>query len=372
LAALDHQEPDRVPFDLGATAVTGMHRRAYVALRAHLGLPATSPRVIDIVQQTVHIDADVADLLGVDARGVAGWYSPADTQETSEDLRFIDNFGIGWRMPKVGGLYFDLYHHPLQGDVDVQLLASYPWPRPPQHGELISMLDEARAVADEEGRAVIAESACGGIMETAAFLRGYEDFYSDVALNPRLAGLLLDRVLEFKLAYWDAALDLLGDAVDIIKESDDFGTQDSLLISPEAYRKLLKPRQKELFSAIRRKTGARIFLHSCGSIRSLIPDFIDVGVQILNPVQVSAAGMDTRQLKADFGREIVFWGGGIDTQRVLNLGSISEVRDEVRRRLDDLMPGGGFVFAAVHNVQADVPPENVMAMWDAVREFGVY
>jgi uroporphyrinogen decarboxylase len=179
-------------------------------------------------------------------------------------------------------------------------------------------------------------------------------------------------VLEQKLTYWERALDLFGDLIDVAKEVDDLGGQNDALISPATYRRLLKPRHRELFQFIHSRSHARVFLHSCGSIRRLIPDLIDAGVDILNPVQVSAANMDTRELKADFGSELTFWGGGVDTQRVLCQGSTSAVRNEVRRRLDDLMPGGGFVFATVHNVQADVPPENYMAMWETLREHGEY
>jgi uroporphyrinogen decarboxylase len=318
------------------------------------------------------VDDDLADVLGVDARGVAPPAPPPLITETVEDLRYRDEYGIGWRMPRDGGLYFDMYEHPLRGDIGEDDLRRFSWPGVPAREELAPMVEEARGIAEGQGRAVVVGSVSWGMMETIAGLRGYEDFYSDVALDPALVGSILDRVLERKAAYWERVLDLLGDTVDVVKEADDFAGQRGLLISPDAYRRLFKPRQRELFDLIHSRSSARIFFHSCGAVRAIIPDLIEVGVDALNPVQVSAAGMDSRELKAEFGRELVFWGGGVDTQRVLGSGSEADVRDEVRRRLDDLMPGGGFVFSAVHNIQADVPPANIVAMLEALREYGVY
>jgi uroporphyrinogen decarboxylase len=199
-------------------------------------------------------------------------------------------------------------------------------------------------------------------------MRGYEDGYIDMVAKPNLAARIMDRILELKLGYWERVFAELGDVVDVAGESEDLGSQTGLLFSPAVYRALVKPRQAELFSFIHSRSRARVSLHSCGAIRQLIPELIEVGVDILNPVQVSAAGMDTAELKREFGRELTFWGGGVDTQVVLAAGSPAQVRDEVRRRIDDLREGGGFVFAAVHNIQPDVPAENVVAMWDALRE----
>ena len=372
VCALRHREPDRVPFDLAATANSTIHRAAYTALRTHLGLPLVVPRMRGVVAQTAVIDADLADLLSVDARGVQAYFNPPVIDETESDFRFTDDYGVGWRMPHESALYYDLYLSPLRGDIDDHAIGTFPWPSPPSRDRLESMLLEIRQIQQVERRAAVAESCCSGLIETASLLRGYEDLYADIALNPQLVASILDRVLDQKLAYWEAALDVFGEDVDVVKEADDFAGQNGLLFSPEAWRRLLKPRLRDLFNLIRSKTNAAIFMHSCGSIRAVIPDLIDIGVQILNPVQVSAAGMDTRELKREFGQDIVFWGGGIDTQAVLAQGSREDVRSEVMRRLSDLMPGGGFVFSAVHNIQADVPPENVVAMWETVRELGIY
>jgi uroporphyrinogen decarboxylase len=165
------------------------------------------------------------------------------------------------------------------------------------------------------------------------------------------------------MGVFEKTIDVVGEFVQIVEITDDLGMQQSPMISPDLYRRLIKPRQRRMCEFIKSKTDAYIYLHSCGSIAEFIPDFIDIGVDILNPIQVSAQGMDTGKLKRMFGKDLVFWGGGCDTQRVLPFGSPEDVREEVKRRLDDLAPGGGFVFCQVHNIQANIQPQNIMAMY---------
>jgi uroporphyrinogen decarboxylase len=210
-----------------------------------------------------------------------------------------------------------------------------------------------------------------------AWTRGFEQFYVDLAINHKFIAYMLDRLVEFKGAFWQRALAEMGDLVDVVLEYDDLGIQQTLMFSPETYRKVVKPRHKKLFSfarfsAIKQQAPIKLFFHSCGAVRPLIGDLIEAGIDILNPVQISAAGMDPQELKQEFGRDVVFWGGGVDTQRVLGTATPEEVKEDVRRNIEALAPGGGFVFAAVHDVQADVPPENIMAMWEAWRAYGAY
>ena len=183
----------------------------------------------------------------------------------------------------------------------------------------------------------------------------------------------MDKVTALKIEYWERSLAQAGDHIDVVFEGDDVAGQDRLLISPKAYRDIVKPRHKETFQAIKKAAPhVKIFFHSCGAIQPLIPDLIEIGVDILNPVQISASGMDPFELKKEFGSELVFWGGGVDTQNVFSTGTPQEVRDDVRRNIDALAPGGGFVFNTVHNTQADVPPENFMTMWETLQEYGAY
>jgi len=185
---------------------------------------------------------------------------------------------------------------------------------------------------------------------------------------------LLGMIHEVQMGYWEKTLEIVGDNIDIVMHSDDLGMQNSPMMSPDMYRRFVKPLHQELIHMLKKKAKGEVkfLLHSCGSVRALIPDFIDVGVDILNPIQVSAAGMDTAELKKEFGKDMCFCGGGVDTQEILPRGTPEQVRDEVKRRLDDLAPGGGYIFAAVHNIQADVPPENLQAMYEAFQEHGRY
>ncbi len=372
--ALDHREPDRVPFDIGSTAVTGIHERPYRGMRRLLGLPESSAPVDPLYFFVVPED-DVKDLMGIDAASVATGLAlgfELVPERRGEFLWIRDEFGIGFAMLADGGTEYDPLGFPLGGDITLADVARHPWPDPLDAGRFVGFRQACERVAREEGRAVVCELYGGGMMEIATWMRGYEDFYLDLAAEPQIVEAIMDRVLEFKLAHWTHVLELAGDLIDVVVEADDLGGEFGTLISPAAYRAHVKPRHRILFDLIHRKSRAKILMHSCGSIRPLIPDLIDAGIDILNPVQVSAAGMDSAELKHVFGRELAFWGGGVDTQQVLPWGTPQQVRDEVRRRLDDLMPGGGFVFAAVHEIQTDVPPENLVAMWETVRESGIY
>jgi uroporphyrinogen decarboxylase len=368
-AAFDHREADRIPFDLGGTRMTGIHVAAYPALRAALGLPRRQARVADLTQQLADVDSDLLDALGADVRGISPGSASTYRREIVEDggqRSFIDEWGVLRRMPLDGGLYFDPAGPPLVGDIDDAAVEAFTWPDGADPGRFVGLVDAARA-AHAEGRAVVLGSVCGGLTEGLFKLRGFEDGYMDLAAEPARARRIMERILEVKLAYWDRALPLLDGLVDVVAEADDLGGQDRPLFSPRMYRELVLPLHRQLFAFLHARTDARVFFHSCGSVRQLIPDLIDIGVDALNPVQVSAAGMETGELKREFGANLVFWGGGVDTQRVLGSGSPEEVAADVRRHVEDLSSDGGFVFAAVHNIQANVPAANILAMHRTLR-----
>ena len=389
LAALNHQEPDRVPFDLGSTQVTGIHTVAYRALRDRLGLPPVPPTLCDDVQGLALPDDDLLDRLGVDVRGLFPLNShndqvaerirrepkgdPTGTQGGGEEVEaFVDEWGITQHRPYPDGLYFTAVRHPLEGEISVDDVARYPWPDTGDPRRIAGLHDLA-ATYQGDGRAVMIKGVLAGIFEMAQRMRGMAPLMMDMASDEALAGALLDKMVELKLKFWEMALPQLRDVVDVISEADDYGTQVSQLISPRMFRRLMKPRLAILFDRIHELApDAKLFFHSCGNVRPLLPDFIELGVDILNPVHVRATGMDPVELKRDFGRDIVFWGGGVDTQDVLPHGTPAEVRDDVRRNIEALAPGGGFVFNTVHNIQADVPPENIVAMVEALHEYGAY
>jgi uroporphyrinogen decarboxylase len=378
-AALEHREPDRLPFDLGGSVLTGINRHAYANLRRYLGLPIGDGRLVDAMQQLARPEKDLLERLGVDVACVdpdppAGRSLARAPVLEGEYWRMVDEWGISWKMPAAGGHYFDMTDQPLKGAETAADLKAFPWPDPRQAARFATMKARADAAVKGEGKAYILGRQYAGIWETALWMCGFEKFFADMLVNEDFAHALMRKVTELKMAYWEKALETVGDNVLIVSEADDLATQTSLLCSPELYERMVHPYHKELFSFIKKKAKSpvHIFYHTCGAVRPLIPLLIEEGVDILNPVQVNASGMGTRELKRDFGKDVTFWGGGVDTQAVLPFGTPAEVRDEVRRRIDDLAPGGGFVFAAVHNVQGDVPPENFMAMWEALRDFGSY
>jgi len=363
---------------MGGTVLTGINVKAYTALRDYLGLPHIEPTIVDVVQQLAQVNDDVLDRLGVDVKNVAPRSSDSykiKIKETEDGnyTYFYDEYGIGWRMSRAGGLYYDMFDHPLRGDIDESNVDCYVLPDPKDPARFAGLREAAERVIKEEQRALVVGNLSAGIFEMYLWTRGFTDGYADFIGRPALSQKIMHRFMDMQLAYWEKMFDVLGNMIDVVQLADDFARQNNMFISPSSYRRYLKPLHKELFDFIRSRSSAKIFLHSCGSIRKVIPDLIEIGLDIINPAQVSAACMDSAELKREFGKDLTFWGGGIDTQRVFDENHTpEEVREDVKRRITDLMPGGGFVYAAVHNIQGNVPPENIMAMWETLQEYGAY
>jgi uroporphyrinogen decarboxylase len=370
LTALDHREPDRIPLDLGSTQATGIHEAAYRRLRKHLGLPPVTPVIVDTVQGLAEPDEDIIDRFGVDVRGLYPLNShnwKVDAVDAGDNWEYLDEWGITHRKPKAGGLYYSIVKSPLAGEIVADAVRKYPWPATGDPRRVEGLRERALEFR-ARGRAVMIKGVLTGAFEMGQRLRGPENLLMDLATDEEPSRVLLDKLIELKLSFWETALTRLGDVVDVIAEFDDYGTQESQLISPRMFRELFKPRLAALFRRIRELApAAKLFFHSCGNVRPLIPDFIELGVDILNPVHTRAAGMEPAALKRDFGKDLIFWGGGVDTQGILPLGTPQQVKDDVRRNIDALAPGGGYVFSTVHNIQADVPPENIVAMYEALR-----
>ncbi|HSV32477.1 MAG TPA: uroporphyrinogen decarboxylase family protein [Atribacteraceae bacterium] len=363
--SLNHREPDRIPLDLGGI-VSGITRLSHRSLLKYLGFQEEDEILVDRVQQLVKPDSRILEVLGIDTRYA---YLPIPASVWKADREgglWVDAWGVQRRFT---GLYFDMLGHPLEHVVETSDLPGLTWPdaRKPEHYEELAAQVEA---LQESGYGIIV-NLIGSCFEFAWYLRGFEKFLSDLVLNPGLACSILDIMLDFQTAQFAELLNRVGDQIDVVLVGDDLATQNGPFISPDIYRRLIKPRQKKLFDTIRGKTRAKLFYHSCGAVSPFIPDLIDIGVDILNPVQVAARGMDAAYLKREFGSYLCFWGG-IDTQSVLPFGTPDDVRDEVRRRIDQLAPGGGYVLGAVHNIQADVPPENVVAMFEEALRYGGY
>jgi uroporphyrinogen decarboxylase len=375
IRSLNHQEPDRVPIDLGGTIISSITRTAYTDLKNHLGMPVEEIKMLDYVQQLPYVDEDLLDRFGVDFRLVQLPAATAPGLEifTEGDyFAFIDRWGSKLHMPREGGLYFDWVDFPIK-EFTLEALERYDWPRPDPPEHIQRLGEQARYLYENTDYALVGSAVIGGgIFEQPARTIGLENFLMALVSEPAFADRLMERITEIYIESCQNYLDEVGDYIQVFTYWDDVNTQDGWMIRPDLYRKMIKPKQRRLVEAIREKTDAKLFFHGCGATFDLIPDLIEVGFDILNPVQVSARGMDTKRLKREYGQDIVFWGGGVDTQQILPFGKPEEVVDEVKRRIDDLAPGGGFVFAAIHNIQAFVPPENILAAFDTALSYGVY
>jgi uroporphyrinogen decarboxylase len=248
---------------------------------------------------------------------------------------------------------------------------AYPFPKGDDPSRFVGLRERAAEIRKETPYAVVS-GISGVVYETCWYLRGLERWFMDLMEQPELCEVLLDRMANFWLDWFRLFLDEVGDLVDVIMVGDDLAGQNGPLFRPEIYRTIVKPRQKRLVQYIRSRTNAKIWYHTCGSCIPYIPDLLDNGIDVLNPMQVSAKDMDPAMLKSRFGQQMAFWGGGIDAQHILPLASPETVREHVRRNLEAWKPHGGYVFNNVHNIQAGVPPENIVALYDAAYEFGFY
>lgn len=370
--ALHHQQPDRVPMDLGATRNSGIVMPAYERLVKCLGLDGeTRPlgrtgtsRVLGVASP----DEQVLARLGIDVRGV--FLGAPDNWRDIElpDNAYQDEWGVVWRRPP-SSLYYDPIRFPLAGALTPHEVARYPWPDVANDPGFTRGLRERALWLREHtdyGIVLHLQDIC---VHYSQWLRGYENWYMDFYLNPDVLCTIMDAVLERRMAVAAQAVEAVGDLVDVVSCSDDVADQRGPIVSPATYRQFIKPRHRQFFDLIHAKTDAKVLFHTDGAILELLPDFIEIGIDFVNPVDVNAAGMDTAHLKREFGNQIGFWGG-IDNKRALPAGTQADVRAEVARRIRDLAPGGGYVLAAVHNIQVDVPPENVVAMFDTARELG--
>lgn len=368
LAAVNHQEPDRVPLDIGGGSSTSIVVEGYERLKQHWGLKAP-PRILNEIFRVARLDEEAMARLGSDCRPITGKPLANWSPPPSEPGTFIDIWGVKWRQAFYGDgcRYWELARNPL-AEAIIEDLDRYPWPDACDPGYTAGLAEEARAICENTDYAIMADGGFKSFWEQGYFLRGFERLLMDLVENPEFITALMEKLLEINMAFTGRFLEAAGRYIHVFRTADDLATQRGLLVSLTLYRRLLKPVYKRYFDFVRSMTGAKIFYHTCGNVTGLIDDLSDIGIDIINPVQVSALG-DTAALKARFGNKVVFWGG-IDTQHVLPYGTVADVEAEVRKRISDLGPGGGFVVAPVHNIQPDVPPENILAMAEATRKFG--
>ncbi len=374
LTTLNHKEPDYIPYDLAGSTWTGITWGSYKNLVKYLGLPEEKPVWADTVQQIVFPSQAVLDRLEVDTRGLTpltshNWDVFEKCVDKGDHYEYFDEWQFRWNFLK-DGFWFGLVESPMEGIMEPtqQDVIDFKWPYAADKRRIEGLREKALRFRDE-GKLVIVKGLCAGIFEMHQRVRGMTNALMEPILYPEFSDLIIGKIADLKIEFWEMCLDALGDVVDVVAEGDDYGTQDSQLISPDQFREYYKPHIARVMAAIKRKApNAKTMFHSCGNVRPIIPDFIECGIDILNPVHVTAKGMEPVQLKKDFGNDIVFWGAGVETQTILPLGTPQQVADDVKRNIDILAPGGGYVFTTVHNIQAEVSPENLMAMWNTYKE----
>jgi uroporphyrinogen decarboxylase len=368
LCALNHEEPDRVPLFIGTSGATTVLGPGYGKLKDHLGIRGGPERWFSKALQYRWLDEEVLVRLGADARAIVP--GPAESvfaKEVSGD-HIIDIWGTPWRKAP-DSIYFEIADFPLR-TATLDDLEKYRWPKLTSPSRFAGLVEQAQAIQQAGYATVLVAGIC--VFEQACIMRGIDTVLMDMAADEDFFTALMTKLKSLAVEYADALLRDVGPYVDVFVTGDDLGMTAGPMMSPAAYRRLIKPHHADLLGAIKQRIAGKVFFHSCGNIYRLLGDLADAGVDLINPVQVSAGEMgDTARLKREFGDRLSFCGG-IDTRHLMPHGTPDEVRREVRRRINDLAPGGGYVAAAVHCLQPDVPPENIVAMCDEVKAAGRY
>ena len=405
LAAIEHRQPDAVPVDLGATPSSGISAMAYGRLKQHLGMDQGQTRIYDVVQQLAQPEEIVLNHFGIDAVDISRgfndrdedwygitladghaaqyptWFRPERQADGSFIARNRDGLDIA-HMP-AGGMFFDQSAFPwLDGypsNIEAALPAAMrhvlwaefvhsPWDHASEPDFWAQLRRRALALRESSDRALMVVCGCN-LFEWGTFLRRMDTFMIDLFTEPDRVRAFLEAIMVQHLGTLAKVCEAVGDVCDILRFGDDLGMDSGPFMPPRLYRELFKPHHTRLCDYVHRHSGMKTFLHSCGSLHELLPDLIEAGYDVINPVQTNCRDMEPERLKREFGKDICFWGGGCDTRDVLNRATPAKVRQHVLERLKIFAPSGGFVFNTVHNILPDVPPENIVAMFDAVREF---
>lgn len=362
----EHKEADRPLKDFGGTVVTSISKNAYIKLLDSCTDPKENPaglindlKIIDMSMSTVLPSEKILKRLNVDFRLVASEDIPAIT-----DNKYFTSLGIGMKKAQPFE-YFDVVYSPLK-DLDIEQIKKFNWPKAVDTDVFKELQKTAKDIHEYTKYGIIGQAGPVGFYEKGQMLRGYEQFGVDLMLNRDIVSEIFDNLLIIQKEVFSSYLDYTGKYLNVIFYADDLGMQDRPQISPEMYRNIVKPYHKEIFSFIKQKTDAKIFLHSCGDIYPFLEDLIDAGVDIINPVQVSAKEMEPKKLKDEFGRRLIFWGG-IDEQFLINNAAKEEILAQVEETVKVLGRDGGYVAAISHNVQEDTPAENVIAVFDHIE-----
>jgi len=376
IATLEHQEPDRVPLDLGGIN-TSLMVETYKNFIEYLDMPYKNINLRSKVWQTVQIPEPILEHFSIDTRYIFPdvlFESACDSTKgekeenktTNKDDVFVDEWGV---KRKFILHYYDIVEHPLKDAKTVEDIERYPWPNPRKFLVLDGLREKAKHLHEKTDYAIGGSIGGGIIYELSWYLRGFTELLLDLQINKDFIHALYSKIVEIRKETMDLFLGEVGEYLDFFQIGDDLALQNTVLMQPELYREMIKPYQANVIEFIKERTKAKIYYHSCGAVSPMLNDLIEIGVDAINPVQVSAKNMDPKYLKQTYGDNITFWGG-IDSQNVLPKGTTDEVRAAVRDTIDALAPGGGYVLAGVHNLQPDVPPENIVAMYEEAAQYG--
>ncbi len=406
IAAINHRQPDRIPIDLGATPSSGLSVVAYQNLLKYLGKTHLKTHVYDVIQEVAQPEMELLDHFGVDVLDIGrhfntsedywhtleiisghkalypSWFNAHKLQDGSHITYGTSGEVIG-RMP-VGATFFDqtifpyaegypLDYKNLANDMKRTIWGGFgftPWDWASEKDFWKMLREKTIELKKSTDKALLLGIGCN-LFEWGTFIRRMDNFLIDLLADPSGVHTFLDALMESHLSTLQKTCDAVGDVIDIIKFGDDLGTTNGPFISNEMYCEFFKPRHTMLCDYVKANSSMHTMLHSCGGIYELIPELIEAGFEILNPIQINAVNMEPERLKNEFGRDITFWGGGVDTKSILNRATPQQVKDHVKHNLEVFSVGGGFVFTTVHNIMPDVPPENIVAMFEAVNEFNV-
>ena len=408
-AAISHREPDRVPIDLGSTPSSGISAVAHEALLRHLGKDTGQTRIYDVVQYLAQPEDDILHLFGVDVLDIGrafntedsdwyeismpngrpghypAWFRPRQHEDGSWNAYHENGSRIA-TMPR-GAMFFDQTHFPWldgypEGHIAMsealdeamdhvlwQKLVHSPWDRASEDDFWQQLRDRTKKLRESTDKALMIVCGCN-LFEWGTFLRRMDNFLMDLYLDKANVAVLMELLMDRHIATLEMVCSSVGDLVDILRFGDDLGMDSGPFMGLDVYKELFEHHRTRLCSYVHENSSMATFLHTCGSMYQYIPSLIDSGMDIINPVQTNCRDMDAARLKAEFGQDIVFWGGGVDPREILNRGTPQQVQDDVRRRMDIFSPGGGYVFNTIHNILGEVPPENIVALFEAAREYG--
>lgn len=366
--ALNREEPDRVPIDFGQDFHNGINEVAYQNLRAYLQMDTSAPiRIYDLMQRLAVVDEPILERFHVDTRYIMANSNQNWTQAVESDGSFEDEWGV---YRKRCGYYCDSVRAPLAGKSQEEI-SLFPFPDPAESSRFRGLREKAQRLHATTSYALIAGQAAS-LFYLSAELRGFEEYMGDLVRAPQLISLLVDRVLEWTMEFTSHYLDEIGDYIEAWWMGDDWGMQTGPIMSPQAFRAVFKPRYRRLIELVRSKTKAKVCLHTCGATYWILQDLVDMGVDVVHPLQPTAKGNDDPvRIKQGFGDRLAFYSNVANTT-ILPHGKPQDVVEEVRRKIAALAPGGGYVFSAGHNIQADVPPANIVALFDTAYEAGRY